>query len=202
MKKLLTLSAIASVFAAPAFAAPAPATTPLTGFYVGAFAGYDMTDLNDETGVPPIVDAKLRGADYGGFVGYKLDALMDSMNGFGIGMNGAIEASYAWSNSDDNAGGAIVEKNYDWGVSFRPGFSVLQFGNGINPYAILGYRRMEVESAGIEEQYNGFELGLGTQLIAMGDFGVRADYTHVFYSEKNGFDPDSDQIRVGLSYHF
>lgn len=200
MKKLLLLAAAASAFAAPAFAAPT--TTAQTGLYVGAYGGYDWTDLDDETGIPPNLSSELRGWDWGGFVGYKLDALMERYKGFGIGMTGAIEVSGGWSNSDDQVLGIDVEKNWDWGVSFRPGFSFLRFSDAINPYVILGYRQMELEAGGFEEKYDGFELGFGTQLVAMGDFGIRADYSHVFYGEDNGFDPDSDMVRLGVSYHF
>ena len=172
--------------------------SPLTGVYLGGYGGYGWTDADtDVAGIDDDID----GADYGLFVGYRLDGIMERMNGFGIGMNGAIEASYGWSSADSDD----LEKDNEWSVQFRPGFSVVnQYSHGLNPYAILGWRRTQFESVagGGEEDYDGFELGIGTEFLAYGDFGIRADYIHTFYEDKGGLDPDSNDIRLGISYHF
>lgn len=181
--------------------------TPLSGFYAGGFGGYGWSDLEVEGGGP---EFDVNGADYGLFVGYQLDALLDS--GLGMGINGAIEFHYAWSNADDSqtvAGiGIDAEKDHEWGVSFRPGLSFIdQYAPfGVKPYGIIGYRQAEFEvgAAGVsgDETYNGFELGIGTELIAYDDFGVRLDYSHVWYGEENGVDPDENDVRLGVAYHF
>jgi len=203
MKKLLLLGAALGAFATSAHAATTtPPSTPLSGVYVGVYGGYDWTDLD----VSGAGNADIRGWEGGAFAGYKLDALMTRMNGFGIGMNGAIEGFYGLSASDDRIAAGTVSKGNEWGVSFRPGFSVLDMGSGINPYAILGFRRTEFQGNALGfsdvKNYNGFELGIGTELIAMGDFGIRAEYSHVFYASQQGIDPDSDGVRIGLAYHF
>lgn len=175
-----------------------------SGLYLGAYGGYGWTDV--DTGISS--DLNVNGADYGLFAGYKLDRwLHDNM-----GMNGAIEAFYGWSNADDSDSTAAVtvEKDHEWGVNFRPGLSFLSMGTSINPYGIIGYRRANFETSGAgaagsgagDDNYNGMDLGIGTELIAWGNVGLRADYTHTFYKEKHGIDPDEDDLRVGLAYHF
>lgn len=196
MNKIFALGVAAvALSGAPALAdANNIQTTPLTGPYVGVYGGYNWTDFDGANADPD-------GWDGGVFAGYKLDALMDK--DYGIGANGAIEAFYGVSNADDNN----IEKDDEWGISFRPGISILDSMTadlGLNPYGILGYRNTKFESTngGGSDRFNGFELGIGSELVAYGDFGIRAEYAHVWYASENGIDPDSDDLRLGVSYHF
>ncbi len=209
--RFLLATAAFLTFAAPSFAQSQEPyvkgqPSPLSGVYVGGFAGYGWTDAETDIGT----DFDINGGDYGLFLGYQLDALLD--RSLGLGINGAIEFHYAWSDADDDGtvGGVPVsaEKDHEWGVSFRPGLSFVDnyMPLGIKPYGIVGYRQAEYEAtaAGLsgDETYHGFELGIGTELIAYQDFGVRLDYSHTFYGEEDGIDPDEDDLRLGVAYHF
>lgn len=197
--KSILLAAAAALFALPLTAVAEPLqTTPSTGFYAGVFGGYGWTDVDAAAGPAFDVD----GGDYGIMAGYELGGLLQ--NNFNLGIQGALEISYAWSSADDTVGGVTTEKNHEWGINFRPGLTFISnaMAMDLKPYAILGYRRAEFESAGGDEGYDGFELGIGTELVAYGDYGVRLDYTHVFYEDKGGLDPDENDLRLGLTYHF
>lgn len=214
MKTLSLLTTVLlSTLATTAFAAPTKKSeavrenisrSPFTGPYAGVYGGYDWSEADSSVaGFNP----KTRGGDYGLFAGVRIDGLLDRVNGLGIGLNGAIEGFYGWSDSDGTAAGISVEKDNEWGVSFRPGLSFLNSSSmGVAPYGILGYRNTEFEAfsgtVGTSERFDGFDLGIGTQLLAMGALGVRAEYTHTWYAEEGGIDPDSDNVRIGLSYQF
>ena len=174
--------------------------SPLSGVYVGGYGGYGWNSADTGAG-----DVDVKGADYGAFVGYSLDTLLDHT--IGLGINGSLEGFYGWSDADGETGAISYDKNDEWGVSFRPGLSfVNDYALGLKPYGILGYRRTEfqasVPGATAKDWHNGFELGVGTEVIAYGNVGVRLDYSHVWYEEKNGIDPDGDNLRMGVSYHF
>jgi len=168
--------------------------SPLTGLYAGVEGGYDWSDLDTAAG-----NANVNGWDYGLFLGYKLDHLIQN----NMGINAAIEAHYDWSNADDDFAGATVEKDHEWGIDFRPGISVSDM---FNPYGIIGYERAEFKgSAGGftgSDDYNGFVLGAGTELVSWNNVGARIDYTHTWYDDKGGIDPDEDEVKLGLAYHF
>lgn len=174
--------------------------SPLSGFYIGGYGGYGWNSVETAG-----ADANVDGTDYGVFVGYSLDTLLDHT--IGMGINGSLEGFYGWSNADDDAGGVSYEKDNDWGINFRPGLSFIQdYTLGLKPYGIIGYRRTEFQAstpvASVKDWHNGFELGIGTEVIAYGNVGVRLDYSHVWYEDKNGLDPDGNDVRMGLSYHF
>jgi outer membrane immunogenic protein len=165
--------------------------SPLSGVYVGGYGGYGWTDAED--------GGDLDGFDYGVFAGYSIDTLLDRT--LGLGINASLEGFYGWSDQDDDG----IEKENEWGINLRPGLSFVDnyMPLGLKPYGIVGYRRAEFNpSGGSSEWHDGFELGLGTEIMAYQDFGVRLDYSHVFYEDKGGIDPDEDDIRLGLSYHF
>lgn len=203
MKKFLVLTTALTCLAAPAMAQRSTdnnvALSPLTGFYMGGMGGYSLG----------AGDSDADGADYGVFAGYKVDALLDeTINRVGLGLNGALEVHYAWSNADDVDGGVLYEKNDEFGVSFRPGLSILDQINpfAVNPYGIIGYRRTEFETtttgASSKDHYDGFELGIGTELVAYDNVGVRFDYSHVWYEDHDNFNPREHDFRLGVAYHF
>lgn len=168
------------------------------GVYLGGYGGYGWSDL-DVTGSP---DFDVNGTDYGVFIGAELESLFgDNM----MGLHGALEGFYGWSSADDSNAGINAEKDHEWGVSFRPGLTFVDkyAPFGVKPYGILGYRRTNYDfSSGSDRNYNGFELGVGTELVAYGNYGVRLDYSHVWYGEKGGVDPSENDLRLGVAYHF
>jgi opacity protein-like surface antigen len=160
------------------------------GPYIGAYGGYAWANADTAAG-----NADVNGEDYGGMIGYKVNNVMNNT----MGISTAVEAYLGGSTADDTVGGVDVKKNREWGVNVRPG---IQMSNGFNPYAILGYRRTNFEVAGDENGYNGFDAGVGAELVSWGNMGLRADYTHTWYNSNNGIDPDENDVRVGLTYHF
>ncbi len=183
-------------------------TAPVRGsFYVGAFGGYGWSDVDmDRAGG---LDFDADGGEYGAFAGFQIDGLLDkTINRTGIGMTGAVEVYYTESDADDTEAGIKLEKDHDWGIDFRPGLTFLDADSpmGLKPYGIIGYRRANFETSGggdsTDRGYNGFELGLGSELMAYNAFGVRLDYTHVFYGEKDDIDPSENNLRLGVAYHF
>lgn len=193
MKKLLLGTAAVAVMG---FAGTAQAQeyntngydiSPYVGVYGGYGWQYDGADLD--------------GADYGVYAGISADALLDyTINRVGLGLTGRLEGHYGLSSSDGDG----VEKDNEWGISFKPGLSFVDSYMPIaaQPYAIFGYRNTDFEAATFDENFHGFELGLGAELLAYDDATVRLEYTHVFYGDESGFDPDEDNIRLGLGYSF
>ena len=173
--------------------------------YLGVYGGYGWTD-GDGQGALSGADIYLDGAEYGLFAGMRVDTLLDqTVNRIGLGLTGAVEVNYGWSDQDDTIAGVIIEKNHEYGISFRPGLALI---DRINPldfttYGILGYKRAEFEVDGLgEDDYDGFELGIGSELVAYDNVGVRLDYSHTWYEEKNSIDPSEDAVKLGLSFQF
>lgn len=179
-------------------------TSPMTGAYIGAYGAYNWIDVDSDAGGGADPD----GWDGGVFVGYKFDRLFGGNRDVGVGGTAAIEAFYGFSNIDDTSGGLTVEKDDEWGISFRPGLSFLDRmtgDQGLNPYGIIGYRNTKFDMSGAlsgSERLDGFELGLGTELVAFRNAGLRLEYSHVWYDSEAGIDPDMDSVRLGVTYHF
>jgi len=203
-----------SVFmAATAFLALSLAFTPAQaadsnykmGPYVGGYGGFDWTNA-DISGGPT---AHLNGGDYGAFAGFSVDSLLK--NTLGIGLSGAVEGEYGWSGASKTSafgGGTKIDKDHEWGLSFRPGLTFLSSSDtlGLKPYGIFGYRQGDFKiingGGSSSKSHPGFDLGIGTEVIAFQNVGVRLDYDHVFYRDGGGIDPDENDLRAGLVYHF
>lgn len=160
--------------------------------YIGAYGGYGWSEDGS-------ID--MNGVQYGVFIGMQADSLLDAtVNRTGLKLSGAIEASYGWNNADDGG----YERDTEWGVSFRPGLGIISntFDLETVPYAILGYKRAEIKTPTGDTDHDGFELGIGTELVAYDHFSTRLEYSHTWFEEQNGFDPDDDSIRLGVGYRF
>jgi outer membrane immunogenic protein len=173
--------------------------------YVGAYGGYGWNDVETSSG-----DVDIDGMDYGVYAGFKADKLLDeTVNRLGTSLTGAIEVYYGGSSADDNLGALTVDKEYEYGVRFMPGLAIIDDINpvGYNPYAILGYKRANFEIDGVgDESFDGFELGIGTELVAYENVGIRLEYAHTWYGDEDiggiNVDNDEDTVRVGVGYHF
>ncbi len=176
-----------------------------TGPYIGVYGGYGWNDVDTSIG-----DTDVDGGDYGIYAGFKADTVLDkTVNQFGLGLTGAVEVYYGGSSADDNIGVATVDKDYEYGIRFLPGLAVLNDISpvGYNPYGILGYKRANFEVDGLgDETFNGFELGLGTELVAYDDLSVRVEYAHTWYGDKDiggvNVDNSEDTLRLGVAYTY
>jgi len=208
MKKINLLTRATALIMAAALSSPALAnegsTNSLSGFYVGGFGGHTWVEPSLGGGS----SSSLNGSDYGLFAGYQMENTLGANAPFNL--SSAIEGSYGWNAHTHETGfiGALpvsIEKNHDWGVSFRPGLSFLSSSAmlGLHPYGILGYRQAEFSASSVgSSNHGGFDLGIGTELIAYKNFGIRLDYDHVFYQAKDGLDPKENDLRLGVAYHF
>ncbi len=178
---------------------------PFTGPYVGVYGGYGWNNVDSSIG-----DTNVDGADYGVYAGFKADTLLNNtVNRLGLGLTGAIEVYYGQSSADQDIGGVDIEKDYEYGISFRPGLSIVDDLSpvGVNSYGILGYKRANFEVDGLgDETFDGFELGLGTELVAYDNVGVRLEYAHTWYGDENiggvNVDNEEDTVRLGVGYNF
>lgn len=204
MDKKILLAA-AAVITTCALTVPAEAARAYDGvsdsnFYLGGYGGYGWTD----SGISPGPGADPKGVDYGVIAGWEITSFMKNA----MGVRGAIEAFYGWSNQRESSSGTSAEKNHEWGVNVRPGLDFLDRAMpfDLKPYAILGYRRTQFEStvtgAANRDDFNGFELGAGTEFASVNDIGTRFDYSHVFYGSEGRMDPDEDDVRISLVKHF
>ena len=103
MKKLLLTSALVLAMSTPAMAQDYNDgyDDPLTGVYAGVQGGYSWIDADGAT------DYDVDGEEYGVFVGFQVDEWLQDT----VGLTGAVEAHYEWSNADDTVGGVEAEKN-------------------------------------------------------------------------------------------
>src|SRR5690606_4632712 len=141
---------------------------------------------------------------------FKADTLLDNtVNHLGLGLTGAVEIYYGLSSADESFGTTSIEKDHEYGISFRPGLAFIDRINPVsyNSYGILGYKRANFEVDGLgDETFDGFELGIGTELVAYDNIGVRVEYAHTWYGDENiggvNVDNDEDTVRLGLGYNF
>ena len=202
MRKLLMgfVAALSMVTLQTAQAQENTYETGSSNFYAGLYGGYGATDADNSNGPDP----EPSGIEYGIYGGYKIDSIMKEWD---IALTGAVEIYYGGSNADETTGGVRLEKGREYGIRLLPGISFLddRFWD-LSPYGILGYRVTEYEAndgvLSFDEDYNGFELGIGTEFLTVEDLSFRVDYTHVFYAEDNGIDPSEDNLRFGVTYNF
>lgn len=159
MKKLLVLAGVASaVFATPAVAQDAAASSMLAGPRVEALVGYDIVSFD--------------GADEGGVL-FGLGAGYDFAVGQGVALGLDVEAS------DSTTDAGPVSTGRDLYAGARATFAV---SSGANLYLKAGYTnaRIKVEDFG-SANGDGFRLGAGAQIGLGGKAYVGGEYRYSNY---------------------
>lgn len=212
MKKINKAILGAALLAGTALSTPAFAyeeSNSFEGFYIGAQAGYGMTDMevNDRNGGNLLNGNMHADGILGGvFAGY---GFMSDRVYFGL------EADFEYSDVDQkmtyDGDSFRAEKEYGFSVSGRLGYEIV---DNAMVYFRLGYNGSEYEfkevSGGVttkkDDFLNGFELGLGAEMMIHDNVTMRLEYKHTFFEDmsKNNvkLEPSENKVVLGFAFIF
>lgn len=197
--------AVATLAAAPAFAADLPAYEPApavaapvpsfswTGPYLGVQAGYQWGDTN-------VGRVKPEGAMVGGYLGYNVQ--LDNSP-----VVAGVETDFNWSNADDRAGGVKFDQRWNGATRARIGYAFdrfLVYGAGGVAYAST---KATVAGVGKDTKTNvGWTVGGGAEYAITDNVATRVEYRYTDYgSDKYDFGKakqDEQRVLAGVSYKF
>ena len=198
MKKILTTSVIATLFASaliaggdiapiePQVTTPEVTQTYFTGFYAGAGITANQTYLRGES------DWFNDGTDSETGYGYNLITGYKFYNDGTYGV--AVEARYGeglWSNN------GLDSKTYF--AAIKPSYN---FTDDISAYGLIGYGHSKVKDGSFKEQDSGFVYGVGAEYDVTSDISVFTDYVVNAPIKIQGDHIENDVITVGVNYHW
>lgn len=198
MKKVLTLAAVATAFAAT------PALAQSTGgLYVGAIGGYEGIDVESADGS---ASASADSAVYGVNAGYDL-----SLGNLFVGVEGELSTSTGETEFPTGFTGARdgLESGGQYYIGARAGVALTP---GISAYGKVGYTSLDTKAfttAGnldeLEDNAGGLRFGGGVQVQLPGPLEGRVEYRRSRYKDAvDGTfgDATTDQVVAGVGVRF
>jgi len=201
--------AVATLAAAPAFAADLPAYEPApavaapvpsftwSGPYLGVHAGYNWGDTNAGR-------IKPKGAVVGGFLGYNVQFDNSPVV---VG----VETDFNWSDADDKAGGVKVDQRWNGATRARVGYAFdrfLVYGAGGVAYADT---RVRAAGFGKDSKTNvGWTVGGGAEYAVTDNVSARAEYRYTDYGSdrynlggvSGKVSQDEQRVMGGVAFKF
>ncbi|PZQ18051.1 MAG: hypothetical protein DI565_04895 [Ancylobacter novellus] len=200
--------AVATVAAAPAFAADLPAYEPApavaapvpsftwTGPYLGVQAGYVWGDTN-------IRGLKPKGFTLGGYLGYNYQ-----MEGSPVVVG--LETDFNWSDVDDRAGGGKLDQRWNGATRARIGYAFDRFL--VYGAAGVAYADTRVRAGGFKDSKTnvGWTVGGGAEYALADNFSTRVEYRYTDYGKdsyslggaRGKIDQNDHRVMAGVAYKF
>ncbi|MFC0278829.1 outer membrane protein [Falsigemmobacter intermedius] len=182
-----------------------------------ALAGGVAAPVMEPVIAPVVVAAAPVGAWQGGYAGANLSwgkvgiDGYDDLDGAGI----ALRGGYDWQNGNTVFG---LGADYDFGkqkADFVGGEQALKNAgtvfarlgydaNGWLPYASLGYTWAKMEGPVVNENVDGYTIGLGVERKFTPNWAGYAEISHTDFGNIDalGVDADMQKIKLGVNYRF
>ncbi|MBX9706228.1 MAG: porin family protein [Gammaproteobacteria bacterium] len=193
---------------------------PISGWYAGVDAGRDDVNMNllstDNGATLMQVERSLRGYLGGLHVGYDWQVAQHCL--LGVEAFGSVNSSYDefYSTGYGVQSLAKLREEKSFGASVLPGYQLNQ-ANLV--YARIGYIESKFSETGaagglvggdFSTHKPGLQLGLGYQVALTNAWSVFGEYDYADYAEIHttadgdnyNYDPEDNQYKFGVNYHF
>lgn len=191
-----------------------------SGWYLGGQVGYDIYQVSTSAGSSSPIAANPK-MNSSGFIGGLFGGYGQYFNDWyylGAELTGSyVNSSSTWSaNQSTNSYTNKFNAYSSWGLAVLPGLKV-----NVNSllYVRLGYNWDRVKSqesfttattsgsTSTSKWSNGFVYGLGLESVVSGNWSVRTEYNRTnnnSFTSSFGtkYNPNDNQVLVGLIYHF